>query len=76
MVLRLNSEGREAMAVHSASEVLFVVSERVFHRESRRVILDEEGYEESLEKDRDIHDSGEDFGFPTHCSLYQDGRFG
>ena len=47
-----------------------------FRQESRGVILDEEGYEESLEKDREIHDSGEDFGFPTHCSLYQDGRFG
>jgi hypothetical protein len=48
----------------------------VFRRESRRVILEEEGYEESLEKGREDHGFGEDFGFPTHCSLYQDGRFG
>jgi hypothetical protein len=76
VVLRLNSEGGGVMAVHSAAEVLFVISERVFRQESRGVILDEEGYEEPLEKDREIHDSREGFGFPTRCSLYQDGRFG
>jgi hypothetical protein len=47
-----------------------------FRAEIMRVILDEEGYEESLEKDREIHGSGEDFGILALCSLYPDGRFG